>query len=153
MPTRIKQEVSFLEGSRGKLLIALYVAFLVALGIGGYFMGRDKVIARTIVQLNAPITQQMPITTFGTKSSDTQAGTIRFTFSLEIAERDTKRLEGYTPKIMDRIQTILNDTPPKQLNSPSGLELFRENLLNQINRVSGPVNVSNIYFQKLIAPQ
>ncbi|MDD3287865.1 MAG: flagellar basal body-associated FliL family protein [Alphaproteobacteria bacterium] len=77
-------------------------------------------------------------------------GAVKMELSIAVESKDAEKLEGYLPRIIDRIQTCLSHTTVEEISSNHSLDFMKKYILKEVNKVSGPVKIQDLYFRKLI---
>ncbi len=75
---------------------------------------------------------------------------MRIDLSLEVAKRDLPMLEGYQPKITDRLNRFLTGIDPADTRRVSAVTALRHDMLEQVNRVGMPVPVHDVLLRQLV---
>ncbi|MDR3424623.1 MAG: flagellar basal body-associated FliL family protein [Alphaproteobacteria bacterium] len=83
----------------------------------------------------------------GSKDSSAQ---VQVDISLEIASKDKAILEGYQPRITDKINDFLSQEPPEEIARFSSTPWIRQELLRQVNGVGSPVPVYDVLLRQML---
>ena len=75
---------------------------------------------------------------------------MRVQISLEVARDDLPALEGYQPRITDRLNGYFSRLEPKELTRPGYLPFLRQEMLRQINDAGAPVPVHDLMLRQLV---
>jgi len=132
------------------LFLLVYFAFLIAMGFFAYSFGSDKIRQNTLQNQNAPVNYAAPSLTVNIASVTTHVGSVKMEMSLKVATKDTENLKSYMPRIMDRLHSCMARSSVGEISDRYSFSLFRENLLREMNTVSGPVKIMDIYVTKLL---
>lgn len=134
------------------LFLIIYLSTLFVAASISYLVGNKNINlthsffsnARGTVMVNIPRARMDLAKVSGSSNS------VRMDISLEVADKDVERLEGYLPRIMDRIQTHMLTVRPQEIKDGKGLQWLRDDLAWEANLVSGPVRIKSINFRDLI---
>ncbi|MDD5587278.1 MAG: flagellar basal body-associated FliL family protein [Alphaproteobacteria bacterium] len=133
------------------LLPALYLAFLSLAVSVKFFAGTDIVHGvKPHAMPHALHSFELPTMTIALVPQGQRLSTARVGINLEIAPEDAKPLELYTPIIMDGIQNTLQHVSRNQIRARPSLNWLRDDLLYEVNRVSGPVHIFGILFREFV---
>ena len=70
---------------------------------------------------------------------------------IEVAHaKDQLSVEADMPRILDAFQTYLRSLRPEELHGGEGTYRLREAMMNRVNAVSTPVQVSDIIFVEML---
>lgn len=75
---------------------------------------------------------------------------VRMDISLEVAKKDMLRIEGYKPRITDRIIMYMHSQNFEGVSPPEVMRRLHENLLSVIAASSEPVAVHDIIFRQFV---
>ena len=75
---------------------------------------------------------------------------LRLDISLEVANKDRDVVEGYQPRITDKLNKYISTLRPDQLERPNAMPWLREELLKQINSVGSPVPIHDLMFRQFV---
>lgn len=131
-----------------------YMYFLiscVAIGACGYFFVKRTGIvtpqhSAQTPQLSYYDLPQMTVS-LGGGGSD---GQIMLDVSLGVSSEDMTILEGYQPKITDKLTWYLSQESKYNITHPQSTEWFRDELLRQVNSVGAPVKVRTLRLKELV---
>jgi flagellar basal body-associated protein FliL len=133
------------------LIPVLYLAFLSLVVSVNFFAGHD--IKQNIQPHAMPHTLrsfELPVMTVTLAPSGPRSSTARVGINLEIAPEDAKPLEKYAPVIIDGIQTTLQRISGNEVRVRPSLNWLRDDLLYEVNRLSGPVRVWGILIREFV---
>jgi len=75
---------------------------------------------------------------------------IQVDITLEVPKKDADVLEGYLPKIMDRLNVYLPKIKADELKNPDAMFMLHKEMLYQINNIGIPVKVNDVVLQNLV---
>ncbi len=140
------------------LLPSLYVAFLVMMmaaigclvGPTGKYAGGKPLVLRDDSLYSLPI-MRVNVSKGKSKGTTASGGELRMGIDLKVDPRDRVLLQQYTPRIMDRITATMQRVELGEISEPSELGWLRNELLEEINRVSGPIQVLSVGFRNIVS--
>lgn len=133
------------------LFVVVYFSFLISMGVMVYSLGANQIRQAALQNKNMPVENyQAPRLDINVASVITSMGSVKMEMSLKVASRDSERLKSYMPKILDRIHTCVSRSSVEEIRDANRFGFFRSNLLREINLVSGPVKILDIYVTKLL---
>jgi flagellar basal body-associated protein FliL len=75
---------------------------------------------------------------------------VRIDIALEVAIKDVRVIDGYQPRITDRLTTFLSHLTPDQIEQPGSMPWLHEQMLKQVNSAASPVPVHDLMFRQLV---
>lgn len=151
------------EGKKGgsKKVIIFLLLFLIILAAGGGVAYKFTVLdkqedkAKKIVEEIKSVEElgvQFEIGTFIVNLIDKDADRyLKISFVLEIQDETIKQeVEKRLPKIKDAITTLLFTKSSKELKTPEGIELLKEEIIKRINAILPIGGVKNVYFTDFV---
>jgi flagellar basal body-associated protein FliL len=75
---------------------------------------------------------------------------IKMDIALEVAAKDIAVLQGYEPRITDKINQFLGGLTAEEIERPSTTPWLRAEVLKQANTAGSPVPVTGIVFRSLV---
>lgn len=133
------------------LFMLLYFGLLFTMGTVGYNVGTDQ-LRRARESERAAEYQSLPAMALTLPNAESPWGGVKLELTLGVEQRDTERLQGYMPRIIDRLHTYMSQLDVQQLKTAYDIKLLRNELLTQVNQVSGPVHIKSVYIRKLLTP-
>lgn len=140
-----------MSGLRFYGFLFLYFAVLVGVAMGGYKAATnwDQVAAMVKIRDNGTDSYQLPKVTVGMNLGAQVNQTVHLQLTLDISASDRRALEKYQPRIMDRIITFTQSLGADEIKSPGTIGWLSQELLWQINLVSGPIRIKNVGITEL----
>lgn len=135
---------------RDLLFLLVYFGFLILMGVLAYTFGSDKIKQNVLQNSNIPTSYEAPSLTVNISSVSTRVGSLKMEMSLKVASKDTENLKAYMPRIVDRLHSCMARSSVEEVTNNHSFALFRENLLREMNTVSGPVRILDVYVTKLL---
>jgi flagellar basal body-associated protein FliL len=75
---------------------------------------------------------------------------VQFDISLEVARTDMRILEGYQPRITERLNDYLSNAHFDAFNHRNSLVRMRQEMLQEVNNAGAPVTVYDLILRKII---
>ena len=132
----------------------LGVALFVVLSVFGYYMAdRSGLIRHAVPTVGHGFVSDMayfdlPRITMSFGSSN--ATHLRVDIALEVARKDIPALEGYQPRITDKLNVFFSKVPLREIEDPAAMPFLRQEMLRQINGVTAPVPVHDLMLRQLV---
>gem|GEM_PF-1805452 len=133
------------------IFFGLYCALMSLTVSVSYFVGRDA--ARKEIsgaRIASTTIYELPSVTISLAKRGIRAGSVRMTIDIEVSAKDVDRLESYTPRIMDRIQTRMSDVTPNEFKGRANLSSLCKTLLWEANQASGPIMIFDLFFKEFV---
>ncbi len=130
-----------------------YLAFLAIVTSASYYIGHDIVKKPVKSTINGTSFYTLPIISMNTIVSKTGRGELRLGVNLEVGADDIDRIENYVPFIVERIQTYMNRISVEEIRNNPALRWLRNDLLYEINKVTGPIRILGIRLRELVVTQ
>jgi flagellar basal body-associated protein FliL len=156
-PRKRKKKISY--------FIPAYALLLAIMAVFGYYALRNDAstgtLAGTQVASHGFHTDlayydlpRMTVSIGGNNASNGGGGStaprVRVDISLEVASKDIRVIDGFQPRITDRLSNFLSQLTPEQIETPSSTTWLREQMLRQINAAGSPVPVHDLMFRQLV---
>jgi hypothetical protein len=136
--------------------VAAYIGVLSALAIIGYYLA-DEV---GLVHHRAPLTQKfatdlayydLPRMMIGLNGNGEHGAThVRIDLSLEIAKKDVPILEGYQPRITDKVSDFLATISPDRMQEMQYMPWLHKEILKQVNASGSPAPVHDVILRQML---
>ena len=145
------------SGKRKLILIAAAIVFLTIIGGGLWFSGilqhhsgsSGKLQLASIAE--KPTLVDVPDIVTNLDNGSRRAVFIKLKAKIEVAHaKDQLSVEADMPRILDAFQTYLRSLRPEELHGGEGTYRLREAMMNRVNAVSTPVQVSDIIFVEML---
>lgn len=139
------------------LFVMAYVVALASLGTVGYIYADYKIKTdKHQTELNEKFHTDVTYVdlppmnlTFSSSSAHT-AGRVRINISLEVDKKYASKVEGYAPRITDRIVSYTQQLDFDEINRPSATKWLREHFLQIANTVSSSAPVIDVVFRQFL---
>ena len=146
-----KNQNSQLSDNRVLLFAILYMTVLIGLAFFAYsFVEENFDEMRSLAPSEKHGFYELPSFTVDVAASGSNTNSVHMEVSLKVNPRDIVKLQGYLPRIIDRIQTYMNTLRSEELRAFSNFTLLHEDLMLQLNKVSGPVRIMGIIIRRLV---
>ena len=75
---------------------------------------------------------------------------VRVNIALEVTKKDLPIIEGYQPRIMDKLSLYLGSLTPEQLRMAGTSSIMRQSLLQKANAAGAPVPIHDLFFEQIV---
>ncbi len=132
------------------LIAVLYLAFLALTVSVSYFWDRATKGSFPAFADRSTSLYMLPPVTVNLASRGSKAHTARMSIGLEVKNDQLPRVEGYAPRIIDRIQTTMGRVSLDEVRDRKNLLWLSRTLLWEVNQVSGPVKILDVLFREIV---
>jgi len=149
---------SFSRRYRIPLFVVFYAGVFAALALLSYFVAIRSTAPQHIVSAK-PYTFATDFTYIDlprmavSVSGNNNMVHMQIDIALEVAKKDAPILDGYKPRLVDRLNRFFSKLRPSQVTSPDSLPWLRGELLKQVNDADLPVSVHAVWLQRFIVTQ
>ena len=132
-----------------------YITLFAILGVCSYVMA-DKVglIGHPETPSTSPRLFVSDMTYFDLPRMDVAMGAggpqMKIQIALEVSNKDIPMLEGYQPRITDRLNGFFSRLSPDEVVQPGYLPFLRQEMLRQINQTGVPVPVHGLVLRQMV---
>lgn len=81
---------------------------------------------------------------------DGKTARVRIDLSLEVAKQDMERLEGFKPRITDKVIDYMRGQNLSELSPPEAMRELHEDLLRVVDSASRPIPVHEVIFRQFL---
>ena len=145
------------KGRKPVVMIAAGVVLLLAVAGGVWFSGLVGHLshhggkAGAVAVLEKPVFFDLPDVVSNLDTGGHRASFIKLHAKLEVAHAaDVPVLQAAVPQILDIFQTYLRSMRPEELRGGEGTFRLREALMNRIDIVLAPVQLSDMLFTEML---
>ena len=129
------------------------VAIFVALAVCGYYMAdRIGLIKHPVPVAHGFISDMAYLDLPRMTVSLGGAGSVhvRVDIALEVARKDIPTLEGFQPRITDKLNAFFSKVQLDEIEEPASMPFLRQEMLRQINSVTAPIPVHDLMLRQLV---
>ncbi len=135
--------------------VAAYISVFTVLAVIGYYLADEVglVHRHQALQTQKFATDlayyDLPRMNIGL-NDDRGATHIRIDLSLEVAKKDMPVIQGYEPRITDRLGTFLSTVTPEHIKQVQYLPWLHQQMLKQINAAGSPAPVHDVLLRQMV---
>lgn len=135
----------------GGLLLIVVVAGLWFSGILSHLTGHGAKKTGAAVVEERPVLVDLPDIVSNLDTGNRRSSFIKLHAKLQVAHAaDVVSLQADMPQILDVFQTYLRSTRPDELRGGEGTYRLREALMNRVDAVVAPVQVTDLLFTEVL---
>ena len=136
-------------------IIAIYVLtvmVLVSLTVCGYYYSSYEKIKKSTLNTSGFSTDMayydLPRVNL-TMGHNGAAAHIRVDISIEVSKKDMIIVQGYQPRIVDKLNIYLSNLDPAVMRRVSAAVQLRHDMLDEVNRIGMPVPVHDLLLRQM----
>jgi len=144
----------FTSKSRMFLLIGSYIGvFGMLAALGYYAMDKTGMVMHAVrvkqdfaTDLTYQDLPRMTVTLHG----DSSGMHVRLDLSLEVAKKDVRVIDGYQPRMLDRLNGFFGSVDPERLRQTRFMPWLHQEMLKQVNSVGSPAPVRDVVVRQML---
>lgn len=147
----------FLNTRKINFFIVGYVLAFVILAFVGYKLSDNeqvttayhKMVTREYFETDLAI-YDLPRINVNLTGIDGKTARVRIDISLEVAKADMARLDGFRPRITDKVISYMRSQNIDEITPPEAMRDLHESLLKVVDGASRPIPVHDVIFRQFL---